>query len=153
MGGSLLSVVLSGFLLLSLTYGIGSFHLPMGTPDRPGPGFFPLLVALTMAALSGSLLWSSIRNGKAQTERENPFPRGPDLVRVLAVGGSLLLFGLLLQPLGYGISSALLMGTVLRLLGMRHWGRIALSALLTTALSYWLFALLLDVPLPRGVFF
>lgn len=153
MGLSLHFIVPSAFLLLSVTYGLGSLHLPMGTPDRPGPGFFPLLVAMAMAALSGSLLWSSLRTGKTQTERENPFPRGSDLLRVMAVGGSLLLFGFLLQPLGYGISSALLMGTVLRLLGMRHWGRIALSAFLTTALSYWLFAVLLDVPLPRGVFF
>jgi putative tricarboxylic transport membrane protein len=147
------SVVAAAFLLLSVAYGIGSLLLPMGTLERPGPGFFPLIVALVMAALSSPLLWRFLCVKKPQPPGEHPFPRGPDLRRVLAMGGSLILFAVLLQPLGYGISSALLMGAVLRLLGMRHWGRIALSAVLTTAISYWLFAILLDVPLPTGVFF
>ena len=147
------AVVAAAFLLLSVAYGIGSLLLPMGTLERPGPGFFPLIVALVMAVLSGPLLWRFLCVKKPQPTGEHPFPQGPDLRRVLALGGSLILFAVLLQPLGYGITSALLMGTVLRLLGMRHWGRIALSAAFTTAISYWLFALLLDVPLPPGDFF
>jgi putative tricarboxylic transport membrane protein len=153
MGRALQSIVAAAFLLLSLAYGIGSLLLPMGTLERPGPGFFPLVVALVMAALSGLLLWRFLCVQKPQTQGENPFPQGPDLRRVLALGGSLILFAVLLQPLGYVITSVLLMGTVLRLLGMRHWGRTALSAVLTTAISYWFFALLLDVPLPPGGFF
>ena len=150
---ALQSIVAAAFLLLSLAYAIGSLLLPMGTLERPGPGFFPLIVALVMAALSGPLLWRFLCVKKPQTEGEHAFPRGSDLRRVLAIAGSLVLFAVLLQPLGYGISSALLMGAVLRLLGMVHWGHIALSAVLTTTISYWLFALLLDVPLPTGVFF
>jgi putative tricarboxylic transport membrane protein len=147
------AAVAAAFLLLSVAYGIGSLQLPMGTLERPGPGFFPLIVALVMAALSGPLLWRFLCGKKPPPPGEHPFPRGADLRRVLALGGALLLFAVLLQPLGYGITSALLMGTVLRLLGMRHWGRIALSAVLATAISYWLFASLLDVPLPPGDFF
>jgi putative tricarboxylic transport membrane protein len=147
------SIVAAAFLLLSVAYGIGSLLLPMGTLERPGPGFFPSIVALVMAALSGPLLWRFLCIKEPQPLGEHSFPRGPDLRRVLALGGSLILFAVLLQPLGYRITSALLMGTVLRLLGMRHWGRIALSAVLATAISYWIFALLLDVPLPPGDFF
>lgn len=147
------SIVAAAFLLLSVAYGIGSLLLPMGTLERPGPGFFPSIVALVMAALSGPLLWRFLRIKEPQPLGEHSFPRGPNLQRVLALGGSLILFAVLLQPLGYRITSALLMGTVLRLLGMRHWDRIALSAVLATAISYWLFALLLDVPLPPGYFF
>jgi putative tricarboxylic transport membrane protein len=147
------SIAAAAFLLLSAAYGIGSLLLPMGTLERPGPGFFPLIVALVMAVLSGLILYRYLCSKKAQTQGEHAFPLGPDLRRVLALAGSLILFAVLLQPLGYGISSTLLMGAVLRLLGMKHWGRIALSAVLTTVISYWLFAILLDVPLPPGVFF
>jgi len=55
--------------------------------------------------------------------------------------------------LGYGLCSAVLMGVILRLLGLASWGKIVLISILTALLSYYLFASLLGVPLPGGIFF
>jgi len=147
------TVVAAAFLLLSVAYGVGSLQLPMGTLERPGPGFFPLMVALAMAALSGPLLWGSLSVKQPQTSGEERLPQGRDLRRLLSLGGSLILFAVLLRPLGYGVANALLMVAVLRLLGMKPWGLVLLSAGLATTISYWLFAVILDVPLPAGGFF
>jgi len=147
------AVVAAAFFALSVAYGVGSLLLPMGTLERPGPGFFPLMVALAMAILSGLLGWRMIGQRKTQPVGEELLPSGRDLRRLTALGGSLVLFALLLKPLGYVIATTLLMGTVLRLLGMKRWGRISLSAVLTTAISYWLFAMMLQVPLPSSGLF
>jgi hypothetical protein len=42
---------------------------------------------------------------------------------------------------------------LLRAFGFKKWGLIALIAILTGALSYGLFAFILDVPLPQGEVF
>lgn len=147
------TLVAAAFLLLSAAYGVGSLQLPMGTLERPGPGFFPLIVALAMAALSSALLWGSLSVKKSQNNGEEHLPQGQDLRRLLSLGGTLILFAVMLQPLGYGLASALLMVAALRLLGMKQWSLILLSAGLTALISYWLFAMILDVPLPAGVLF
>jgi hypothetical protein len=45
------------------------------------------------------------------------------------------------------------MAVIVRLLGLRGWVKIALAAALTGFLSYYLFAVILEVPLPRGEVF
>jgi hypothetical protein len=45
------------------------------------------------------------------------------------------------------------MGVIVHLLGLRGWVKVALAALLTGVLSYYLFAFILEVPLPRGEVF
>jgi putative tricarboxylic transport membrane protein len=141
------------FLLLSAAYGIGALMLPMGTVEQPGPGFFPLMIALTMAGLSSWLLGHGLSRMAPETRGEGLFPRGADLRRVLALGGGLILFAMFLHPLGYGIAATGLMTMVLSLLGMRSWSRILMAAVLTSGVSYCLFGVLLDVPLPPGALF
>lgn len=73
--------------------------------------------------------------------------------RVVSVSTSLLLFVMLLRPLGYALSSALLMATILRLLEQRNWRVIVLISVASATLSHLLFARLLGVPLPAGMLF
>jgi hypothetical protein len=124
----------------------------MGTVEQPGPGVFPMGVGIFILSLSLPGLVGSLNPGEAPKAGQGVFPRGKDLLRVLAIALSILLFAVFLQPLGYGVCSALLMGAVLRLLGMRSWGKTAAASVLTALASYLIF-MSLEIPLPRGDLF
>jgi len=148
-----LAVVSLCFLVLGGVYLAGSFFLPMGTVEQPGAGFYPLLVGIALVCLSVPLLIHSLKKKEIQKEEEEAFPKGKDLYRVLGVALALIFFAVFLKPLGYGICSAALMVAVLRFLGLRSWMKTVLISILSTAISYYLFAFVLDVPLPRGFLF
>lgn len=141
------------FLVLGGAYLAGSLNLPMGSADRPGAGLYPFLVGITLIALSVPLFIRSVRQKETQQEKEEAFPKGKDLKRVVAVALTIVFFIVLLKPLGYAVCSAVLMGAILRFLGLRSWEKIVLISILTAAISYYLFASVLDVPLPRGILF
>ncbi len=147
-----LPVTVLGFLLLGIAYLMGSLNLPLGTSGRPGAGLFPLLVGVSLTILSFFLLIFSLHQTGSPGDQE-PFPKGKDRQRVVTVAVSLILFVILLKPMGYGISSALLMAATLKLLGLRSWGKIIAISILTAAISHYLFDSLLGTPLPRGIFF
>jgi hypothetical protein len=140
------------FTILGGAYLVGSLSLSRGTVEQPGAGLFPALVGIFILSLSIPGLAASLKAGEAGNLAPGVFPRGKDLQRVVAVVLSVLLFAVLLQPLGYGICSAFLMGAVLRLLGLRSWGKTAAAALLTALVSYFIF-ISLEIPLPRGSLF
>lgn len=110
-----------------------------------------MLLALILVSLSIVLLWQSFRAPKNHHEQEEAFPRGKDLKRMVAVALTLIGFVVLLRPFGYWFCSTALMVAILRLLGLLSWRKTILISLLTTALSYYLFASVLGVPLPRGI--
>jgi len=147
-----LPVVCLVFIIMGGAYLVGSFYLPMGTVAHPGAGFYPLLVGIALVCLSVPSLIHSLKKKEIQKEEE-AFPKGKDLYRVLGVALALIFFAVFLKPLGYGICSAALMVAVLRFLGLRSWMKTVLISILSTAISYYLFASVLDVPLPRGFLF
>jgi putative tricarboxylic transport membrane protein len=141
------------FLVTGVLYCIGSLLLPMGTLDAPKGGLFPLIVGVFIVAISISLLFRPLKRLQESQEQIETFPKGADRIRVLAVFASLLIYTVCLKPLGYLISTVGLMGVIVRLLGLRGWAKIALAAALTGFLSYYLFAVILGVPLPMGEIF
>jgi hypothetical protein len=148
-----LPLVFLSFSLLGGLYLAGSLSLPLGTVEQPGAGVFPRIVGILIVCLGvpgwiGSL---KSRNARQPTEG-SAFPQGKDLQRLGAIAGTILLFVLFLPSLGYGLCSAFLMASVLRLLGLKNWGKISIIAILTAVCSSGLFALL-DIPLPRGSLF
>jgi len=141
------------FLVLGSAYLAGSLELPRGSAAQPGAGLYPLLLGILLVALSLALLVQSLREKETKPEESESFPKGRDRQRVVAVGLALFLFALSLKPLGYAVTSAALMGAILRLFGLRSWMKITIISILCSAVSYYLFASILDVPLPRGIFF
>ena len=141
------------FFVTGILYCIGGFLLPRGTLEAPKAGLFPLIVGVFIVAISISLLFRSLRGGVDGGDQIEPFPKGADRNRLLGVFVSLLIFALCLKPLGYLISAVGLMAVIVRLFGLRGWVKIAFAAALTGFLSYYLFAVILEVPLPRGEVF
>ncbi len=134
-----------GVLAASLIYLASAWGLPLGTTARPGAGFYPLAVGIFGAVVVGAWL-ASVRGRAAGVVALAADARG----RVLATAGLLAGFCLALPWTGYPLAAFLFTGLLLRGLGARWTSALVIGAVSALA-SYYAFATLLGVPLPRGV--
>jgi putative tricarboxylic transport membrane protein len=140
-------------LVAGLIYLVASIRLPESAVSDPiGPRAYPIIVAIGMILVGLALL---IKREKL-TEKTRAvivhWPAEREMVVRIAwtcVGG--IAFGLILEKVGYLISSFLFMTAMLYITnGRRHLYNAAIG--LVFALStYGLFFGLLDVSLPRGI--
>lgn len=142
---ALVVVAASGGYLLS------AWPLPHGTMARPGAGFFPLGVGAVGAVLA--LVWA-VRVFRRAPAAGTAEPRAPveGVGRVVATAGSLAGFCLLLPYAGYPVAALVFAAVLLRWLGAA-WRSALVIGLASAALSYYLFGVVLSVPLPRGILF
>ena len=144
--------VASAFLVLSGLYLALALRFPLGMPARPGPGFFPVGVGVflcVVAAVFGFAVYR--RPAAACAGPAAPAPDRAARLRVVATMAGLVGFCLSLPWAGYPAAAAVFLAFLLRRLGGGVAGALA-GAVLGAGLSYYVFAVLLAVPLPRGVF-
>src|SRR5215207_3871619 len=87
------------FLAVAVFYFTMSFNYAQGTPARMGPGFFPKMVAILLAAIGLGILIGSVAP-RAHLEKLEKW----DVKGLLWIAGSVALFGLLLPHLGLVIA-------------------------------------------------
>lgn len=130
----LVCVLVGGMVL------VVSSDYSFGTPQRMGPGFFPISLGALLVMLGGGIVLGSIRiNERLPALNLRPW---------LVIPAAILAFALLLPQFGFAPAGL----TVVILAGMADRGaRIIPLALLATFLvpAVWaLFALVLGVPIP-----
>ena len=132
-----------GYLASGLT-------LPLGTTARPGPGFFPLAIGAFGAIMA--LVWTAAafrRVPETVTEPAiSPDARG----RVVATAAALIGFCILLRWVGYPVAALVFVTLLLRWLGA-GWRSAVVTGVASAAVSYYVFGVLLNVPLPHGFLF
>lgn len=135
-------------LILAFLYLLEGSRYPQGSMAQPGPGLYPLLLgSLLLFSASGLVLEAMF----GSSEPSVAWPSGSARRRFLAVLGATLGYILLLPYLGHALAAALLTLAVLHSMGSSPWPlKIMLSFVLSLA-SYYLFVLLLGIPLPPGV--
>lgn len=122
--------------------------LPYGAVRNPGPGFFPWWLGLTLGFLSLVLLVTALRGRPA----EEGGTGGGRWGKVAGVLVALAAYALGLEPVGYPITTFLLVLFMLRVTERHRWPLALGLALLASGGSYLLFAVWLSVPLPAGPF-
>jgi putative tricarboxylic transport membrane protein len=128
-----------GGAVLAYGYGLGSFH-------EPGPGLWPFVVSVLIAALSAILLVV----GRGLTDSE-AFTRS-SLLPVVGVL-TFVAFGLLMPVSGFEIPALLLCVIWLKFLGGESWRSTAIISVVTVAAFYLLFLYGLRIPLPHLIKF
>jgi len=135
-----MAAVLGGILLAVM-----GWRLDPGTSRLPGPGFFPLLIAFSMAGLG---IWLLLHPGleekriAARSSRWKPFMIA--LVSIMGYAGAL-------TSMGYLLSTLVLLLVQLRWVEKQGWRSSLLIAALAAGVSLVLFRVLLRVPLPLGI--
>ena len=136
--------------VLAVAYLGEAMRYPRGTMAQPGPGLFPLAVGalLLLASLATGLeAWPRHRG------EEMDLPGRWDALRVLAVLAAGLGYALLLPHLGHPMAGTLVTLAVLQIMRLQGWA-LKLGFSLAIGLgSYYLFSVLLGVPLPTGIWF
>lgn len=139
-------VCLAGSLvLLALTVG-----LPRPALVPIGPGFYPRIVLVLTAVLSAALVVSDLLS----RARAAPAPGGGHLV--MATFAIFTGYVVLLPYLGYRLATfafmVALQATLATAAGRVRWPVVVATAVVTTAVTYYVFETYLSVLLPRGRF-
>ncbi len=126
-----------------------SSKFPFGSFANPGPGFLPLSVGIIMFLLSLILFVQSFLKGKE--EGKTLWTKG-STARVLLILASLIIYGVLLESLGFILMTFLLMGFLLLAIGSQRIVFAVLISLFSSIGCYAVFQLWLEVQLPKGIF-
>jgi hypothetical protein len=144
-------VVALALLLASGGYVVYALQFALGSQARPGPGFYPVAVGVFGAVVALGWVALATRRSAAAPATAGPSVSG-GRERVGATAGLLVLFCLLFPYAGYPAAAFLFVGGLLR--GLRVAWPAAVAIGLTSALaSYYVFGVVLGVPLPRGLWF
>jgi hypothetical protein len=135
-------VIGAGAAYLALEMGYGSVRFP-------GPGFLPFWLAVPLT-LTAAIYLLACRGPDAAARPlwERDTWRRPGLSAVI-----MLLFTLLMGWLGFFASTFLLFLAWLILVERERWITVGAVSILGTLGAYILFAVLLKVPLPKGLLF
>lgn len=120
--------------------------------QKYGPSLFPRILGAGLIVCGGILMWNgfvSRRAGAAWVEIA-PWAREPRrLATFMLVIALLLLYIFAAETVGFIPLALMFLGVLFVWLGVRPWIA-ATTALVSTLIIYWFFAILLRVPLPRG---
>ncbi|MCZ2856933.1 tripartite tricarboxylate transporter TctB family protein [Blastococcus sp. VKM Ac-2987] len=133
-------------LALGIAGAFGAVDLGVGSISNPGPGLWPLVLSAAMVVASVALL--ALGHGLHGAER---FGRGWRITAVATL--SLIVFTYLFEPLGFEITTLLLMAFWLKIIGKETWRMTLTIAVGTTVVVYLVFIMGLSVNLPRLLFF
>jgi len=133
------------WLAVGVLFGVGGLMLKPGTFRNPGPGLLPLIMSLLLIAFSLFVLAKGLIGPEG-------ILKGIAWKGQTVVVASVFLYGLLLDLLGFLLSTFILMFILYALFfeGKNKWPRVFMYAA-ATALAGWLvFSVALKVPFPKG---
>ena len=134
-------------IAVSLFYIAEAFRYPWGNLAQPGPGFYPLLIGILLVI---GFLGTGFEAALSTYPRKVDWPRGASLGRVVAIALAGMGYVLLLPYLGHPVTGGLVTLVVLQAMNLPSWPlKIGLS-LANGFGSFFLFSVLLGVPLPMG---
>ena len=137
----------SFWLIFSMLICIESYRLDIGSFHAPGTGFFPFWVGMVFGALSLLLLvFTFVREGKRAEISEKV--RWRSIILVLA---SLFIYAVVLEKIGFVLSTLLFIGALLMIIERKKWHIVAIIALLSTLAFYIVFQVWLQSNLPKGI--
>jgi hypothetical protein len=141
---------ISGLILLAISAltCVGATHLQIGSFSDPGSGFFPFVLGAVIGFLS-LLIVATAKFGK-EAKKERKLWSGPGRKKVVYLLLSLTFYGLLLETLGYTLTTFFLFIFLLGGIYPQKWYVVIVGALFASIGSYALFEIGLMVQLPRG---
>jgi putative tricarboxylic transport membrane protein len=127
-----------------------SLKLGLGTLHKPGSGFISFWSGIILGILTIMMLIQNIwfdKADRAEEKKEKIHWRTVILALV-----SLFICILIFEPLGFIISTTLFVGFLFKGIEKKGWFATILASLLMTFASYYIFKVLLQAELPKGIF-
>ncbi len=137
------------WVILGLVIALVSTQYGLGTPESPGTGFMPFLAGLAIfffAGIGAVHGWVKRRESKPW----RPVFSGVEWKKSFTVLAALVVYVLLLRPLGFTLCTALFIAFLMRVVEPQKWPVVAAGAIGTALGAYGIFELWLKAQLPRG---
>jgi len=138
------------FLIISILICFGSIHFPYGNVHNPGPGFLPFWLGVVLGLLSIILLIrTSLQRKETRLFRQvltEKIRWGKVLITVVA----LILYGVLMEYVGFLLLTFLFMACLMRFVDPQSWKRVIGWALVGSVGSYLIFEVWMKLRLPKG---
>jgi putative tricarboxylic transport membrane protein len=150
----LISQRILGFiwLFLGLVICFMSNNLNLGNASSPGSGFFPFLTGCLLILLSLIYLVKSFFFPEIRKEGEKFWDRIKWNKQVLVIA-SLIAYVLLLQVLGYLVTTFLFIVFLIRLIEPLRWRTTLIVAAATVVMTYLIFDYWLMCQFPKGILY
>lgn len=139
--------------LLGLFLAFLSIRYSIWSKFGPDEGFFPFAVAMIIMGLSLIVIVKSFFVAESQEREKTSEGQKRKIITVLRVSIYtilMLVYGLLLEKVGFLITSAVLIFPILKVVEKQSWKITLLVGFGSIITSYILFVHFLGVPLPRG---
>jgi putative tricarboxylic transport membrane protein len=140
------SLVLVGWAVFLL---IQSRHLSFGSMRVPQTGFFPTVLAILLLILAAVLFGQGLVGAQSGRGPDKILPEGWS--RIGLTLAAMIAFALVLESLGFLLSTFFLMILLLRAIESQRWSKVVVVAVLTAIASYAIFGWILGIPLPGGL--
>lgn len=149
-GGQLAAA--AGFVALGAFVLWGSFHLPTGGGyAQVGPGVVPRIVGAGLLILGALLVRETLSGGLRGVDEAEERALGMDWAAFIWITAGLITYGLLIERLGFVLTSTILFVMVARGFASRRWVLNAAVGLVLAAAVFALFNYGLGLTLPLGV--
>jgi putative tricarboxylic transport membrane protein len=124
--------------------------LPYGNIHNPGPGFFPLWLGVILGGMAiGLFVQTTLRKESERTLR-NILEEDVRWGKALLVVAGLILYGVLMDYIGFLIVTFLLMAWLLRFIEPQPWKVVIGWALVGSVGCYLIFEVWMKLRLPKG---
>lgn len=135
--------------VLGVIYLVAALQYPMGTPARPGAPFFTVFVGALwfLSCLAMGLRALSLKDTRVQID----WPHGAGAWRILQILGGCTVYIVIAFVAGHAIAATLVNLIVLQAIGGFRWYVNLGIAIAIGFGSYFFFDSLLQVPLPKGI--
>lgn len=136
------------FGVLVITNSRGLANLPH---QNYGAGTFPAVIGGLLIAFGALLLVRGLRSNAGLMVWANPVPIKRFSLTLLAIVGAIIAYIVLTPILGFPVVSTVLLSVLLYSFYRQNWGVVVTVAVVSTAVIWWVFGRLLQVPLELGV--
>lgn len=138
------------WIAIGCLFVVGSLDQGLMRSGVPGPGFLPFLSGLALIFIAFFVLIPALSH-REKPKKINFFPEHDSFRKLVIALVALLAYGLAMEYGGYIITTFFFMFVTARIIEPRGWQTTALIAFITAIVSYFLFVVLLDVQLPKGL--
>ncbi|MBU1209550.1 MAG: tripartite tricarboxylate transporter TctB family protein [Proteobacteria bacterium] len=129
----------------------GSFQLGLGTLGEPGSGFLSFLAGSFICLMALIVFIQSFLQGKGFQVKISTLWKGIRWYRSALVGLLLLVYILVLEWIGFLLTTFLIVLAMVKGVERLSWGKALLISISASAVCYLVFDKLLKAALPRGL--
>lgn len=139
------------WMLLGLGVSFRSLNLKLGSFVSPGAGLMPFLLGVGLIICSLIVLSRSLLLILRKRKRQQPsIWADVNLKKVIMVVASLLGYSLILERVGFALSSFLILTILFKTVGSQKWTSVLITSIFAVIVSYVVFIVILNVELPPG---